>query len=95
MLRLFIFVLLLASCGTSTTKLTSKGKDVEILSAQPKSECSMVGKVVGENLEGSVELARNHARNLAAALGATALWIEQEVPNGNKVKVHASAYQCE
>ena len=95
MVKLFILGLVLASCGTSKTKLSSKAKDVEILTHQPKGECSMVAKVVGVNKQGSAELARNHARNLAAQAGGNAIWIEQEVPNGSDVKVHASAYECE
>jgi hypothetical protein len=55
----------------------------------------VVGKVVGENDQGSVDLARNHARNLGAKLGANGLFIDQEVPNGASVKVYATAYQCE
>jgi hypothetical protein len=39
-------------------------------------------------------LATNHALNQAAELKGTGIVVNQEVPNGNKRAVHATAYQC-
>lgn len=95
LMSLVVLMFAVACSSTSKTILSSKAKDVEILVNRPGPECQVVGKIVGENEQGSVELARNHARNQSAKLDATAMLINQEVPNGNSVKVYATAYQCE
>lgn len=92
---LLLSTLILVSCGTSKTKLTDNGKEVQMFANKPGQECSVVGKVVGENSQGSPDLARNHARNLAGKLGANGIFINQEVPNGGVIRVYATAYQCE
>lgn len=86
---------LLAACSSNPGGLSDDAKDVAVLEAKPGPECHVMGKVVGENEQGSADLARNHARNLAARLRANALFITQEVPNGQKVQVFATVYQCE
>lgn len=95
LIALATLALTLAACSTSKTALTDSGKEVQIFPNKPGQECSVVGKVVGENEQGSPDLARNHARNLAAKLGANGVFINQEVPNGGMIKVYATAYQCE
>ncbi|MBY0516825.1 MAG: DUF4156 domain-containing protein [Bacteriovoracaceae bacterium] len=91
---MFLLVVLTA-CSSSPGNLTDLGKEVQILDSKPGSECSVVGKVVGENEQGSIDLARNHARNLGGKLKANSIFINQEVPNGQKYQVFATAYQCE
>ena len=86
---------LLSACSSSPGVLSDDGKEVQVLANKPGDECNVVGKVVGENEQGSPELARNHARNLAAQMNGTAIFINQEVPNGAKIQVFATAYQCE
>lgn len=71
------------------------GKEVQLLANKPGDECSVVGKVLGESEQGSPEMARNHARNLAAKVKGNALFINQEVPNGAKIQVFGTAYHCE
>ena len=92
---LLAVTLTLVSCAASKTKLTDNGKEVQMFPNVPGQECAVVGKVVGENNQGSPDLARNHARNLAAKLGANGIFINQEVPNGGVIRVFATAYQCE
>lgn len=88
-------VVLLGACSSNPAGLTDDAKDVAVLDAKPGPECHVMGKVVGENDQGSADLARNHARNLAAKLRANALFVTQEVPNGQRVQVFATVYQCE
>jgi hypothetical protein len=90
-----ILSVLVIACSSSPSTLTDEGKKVEVFDTKPGSECSVVGKVVGINEQGSADMARNHARNLAANLRGNALFITQEVPNGQKVQVYATAYDCE
>ena len=93
---LFVSTLsLLSACSSSPGVLSDEAKEVQVLPNKPGEECNVVGKVMGENAQGSVELARNHARNLAAKLKANGIFINQEVPNGSKIQVFATAYQCE
>ncbi len=91
------YVLLLASvlaCSSSNpNKLSNKAKDLEVYGTKPS--CSVVGKVVGFDKMGSREIALNHALNQAAELSATGIFVNQEVPNGSKMQVFATAYQCE
>lgn len=91
---LIVLLLIVTSCSTSKTKLDSRGKEVEVLSTKPGSGCSVVNKVVGENDNGSVDLARNHARNLAGKAGGNAITFDEEIMNGQKWRVHATAYEC-
>lgn len=94
-LILLVVLMSLAACSSNPAALSDDGKEVQVLDSKPGTECSVVGKVVGENGQGSADLARNHARNLAGKLRANALFITQEVPNGQKVQIFATAYQCE
>jgi len=85
---------LFASCSTSKTKLSSGGKLVKTLQYKKNDNCNVVNKVVGENDIGSEELAKNHARNLAAKSDGNAIYFDETVANGNKIRVHATAYAC-
>ncbi len=92
-MKYLILISLVMACS-SEQKLSNKAKDLEVYPNKPAS-CSVVGKVVGIDKAGSKELALNHALNQAADLGASGIFINQEVPNGNKMQVYATAYQCE
>ena len=82
------------SCSTSKTKLSKKGMEVEVLSNKPGGQCSVVEKVIGVNDKGSVELARNHARNLIGNAGGNAITFDEEVMNGNSWRVHSTGFYC-
>ena len=95
-LKLFsLSLIVLVGCSSAPGILTDAGKQVEVFINKPGSECSVIGKVVGDNDKGSMDLARNHARNLAGKMKANALFINQEVPNGQNAQVFATAYYCE
>lgn len=87
-------ILILASCSSNPGQLTEKAKSLEVFPNKP-TDCRVVGRVVGLDKNGSKELATNHALNQAADLKATGIFVNQEVPNGNKMNVHATAYQCD
>lgn len=87
-------LLLLAACSSSSQKLSDKAKNIEVVPTKPQG-CSVVGKIVGLNEAGSKDLALNHALNQAADIGATSLFVDQEVPNGKVMKVFATAFLCE
>lgn len=89
----FLVLTLMVSCSTSY-QLNEESRKIEILSSAPK-DCVVVGKVQGLHKEGSMDLARNQAINEASKLGATAVVINQEVPNGKKNEVFATAYKCD
>lgn len=93
-LSFIIAILFVASCSTSKTKLTDSAKNVRILTSQRNTDCNTVDKITGINNKGSVELAKNHARNLAARADGNAVYFEQVVHNGSEVQVHATAYDC-
>lgn len=85
---------ILFSCAVSKTKLSDDGSKVKILASNKNPECHVLDKVIGENEKGSDELAKNHARNLAANLDGDAIYIDDMVNNANMVKVYATVYQC-
>jgi hypothetical protein len=90
-----LLVLVFTACSSGpTTKLSSKGKNVQIIEGKPESDCEIVGKVVGENGFGSVDVARNDARNKVGDLDGNWILIKEEVPTGNAWKVHALGYKC-
>lgn len=90
----YLFPLLMLAACASKTQLTDKAKGLEVYATKP-TDCRVQGRVVGESEEGSKELALNHALNQAADLNASGIFVNQEVPNGKKMAVHATAYQCE
>jgi hypothetical protein len=89
-----LILLALVSCSTSKTKLSKKGMRVEVLTNKPGKQCSVVEKVIGVNDKGSVELARNHARNLIGNSGGNAITFDEEIMNGNSWRVHSTGYHC-
>jgi hypothetical protein len=87
-------LVVLVSCGAAKIKLSSHGEKVEVLKRQPGKECSVLAKVIGENDDGSVDLAQNHARNLVGNKGANAIYFDEEVSNGNSYRIHSTGYAC-
>ncbi len=85
-------LLLLASCATPHT-LTSEAMKVNVAKNKQES-CSVVGKFQGMHEEGSVDLARNQAINMAADKGAKDIYFDEEINNGSKWVVHAIGYIC-
>ena len=93
-MKYLIPVLMLAACSSNPTQLSSKAQELEVFGTKP-TDCKVVGKVVGTTEEGSKELALNHALNQAADKGASGIFVNQEVPNGKFMTVHATAYKCD
>lgn len=87
-------LLIIAACSSGPVQLTEKAKELEVYGNKPK-DCRVAGRVVGVDKSGSKELALNHALNQAAEINATGVFVNQEVPNGSVMNVHATAYQCE
>lgn len=90
----YLILAMLVSCAVSKTKLSDDGKKVKVLGQKNNPDCQVIDKVVGENEKGLDELAKNHARNLAAELDGDSLFFDELVSNGNIVKAHATVYQC-
>ncbi|MBD64933.1 MAG: hypothetical protein CME62_06980 [Halobacteriovoraceae bacterium] len=86
---------LIVSCAVSKTKLSDEGREVKILPDKNNPNCHVVDTLVAENEQGSDELARNYARNLAADKGGDALLINQVVSNGKKIRVYGTVYHCD
>jgi Tfp pilus assembly ATPase PilU len=93
-MKYLIPMFLLVACSSNPTQLTEKAKNLEVYATKP-ADCRVAGRVVGVDKAGSKELALNHALNQAADLKASGIFVNQEVPNGNVMNVHATAYQCE
>ncbi len=94
-MKSFILLAILVGCSSGPSgKLTEKAKELEVYGTKP-ANCNVVGKVVGVDKMGSKDLAQNHALNQSADLGATGMFVDQTVPNGKKMQVFATAYQCE
>lgn len=87
-----ILLLSLYSCGTSHT-LSDEASNINVAKNRPKN-CSVVGKFKGTHKEGSVELARNQARNMASKKGATDSYFDEEINNGSSWVVHATGFMC-
>ncbi len=90
-----LILLFIVSACSSTAQLSDDAKNIEVLVNKPGQGCNTVGKVVGTDDMGSKELALNKALNQAAKLNATALHVNQEVPNGKKMMVYGTAYKCD
>ncbi len=93
-MKYLIFMIMLAACSSNPTQLTDKARELEVYPAKP-TDCRVAGRVVGVDEKGSKELALNHALNQAADLKASGIFVNQEVPNGSVMNVHATAYQCD
>ncbi len=92
-MKWLVVLLVLVGCS-SNSQLSNDGKKVKVFGSKPDSDCEVVGKVVGLNEEGSVELARNHARNLVADEDGNAIVFDEEVANGSVFKVYSTGYRC-
>ena len=93
-MKYLIPMIMLAACASNPGQLTEKAKNLEVYATKP-ADCRVQGRVVGTDKTGSKELALNHALNEAAELKATGIFVNQEVPNGSVMNVHATAYQCD
>ena len=92
-MKYLLFTFFLTSCSSVPEQLTEKGKNVEIYAQNP-SNCRVTGRIVGVDKKGSKELALNQALNEAAKLGSNGIFVNQEIPNGSVMSVHATAYNC-
>jgi hypothetical protein len=90
----YLLFFLMIACSSPKGALTNKARELEIYAVKP-TQCQVVGKIIGQNSDGSTELATNDALNQAAKLDATGIFVNQEVPNGILRAVHATAYKCD
>jgi hypothetical protein len=93
-MKYLFFILVFASCSTVPEQISEEGKKIEIYAQKP-SDCRVTGRIVGVNKKGSKELALNQAINEAAKLGSSGIFVNQEIPNGPVMTVHATAYSCD
>lgn len=93
-MKYLVMLSFVVACASKPEQLSEKAKNLEVYVNKP-ANCNVVGKVVGENDIGSKELALNKVLNQAAELGATGVHVNQEVPNGKKIIVYGTAYQCD
>lgn len=91
---ILIFILFVAACSSKSGQLTDKAKELEVYGTKP-GDCRVVGRVIGVDQQSSKEIALNDALNQAADLKATGIFVNQEVPNGKVMNIHATAYQCD
>lgn len=92
-MKYLILTFFLVACSSRSTQLSNKAKDLEVYATKP-TDCRVMGRVIGVDLNSSKELALNDALNQAADLKATGVFVNQEVPNGAAMNVHATAYDC-
>ncbi len=90
--KITLLITLLVGCS-SIHELSSAANDVEVQKNIPKG-CTVVGKMTGTHKEGSIDLARNMARNLAADKGANQIYFGEEFSNGGTWTVIGTAYKC-
>ncbi len=93
-MKYLIMISLVVACSSRSEQLSDKAKDIEVHQTKP-TQCRVIAKVEGLNEQGSKELALNDALNQAAEKGANGLFVNQEVPNGNKISIFATAYDCD
>lgn len=93
-MKYLVLMIMLAACSSKPVQLTDKARGLEVYPTKP-ADCRVAGRVVGVDEKGSKELALNHALNQAADLNASGIFVNQEVPNGSVMNVHATAYQCD
>ena len=90
---LLIGLVFLAACASNSHKLSKDAEQVKVLMRKSK-DCPVMGKYKGVHEKGSVEMARNQARNLAANDGANSIFFDEEFSNGGIWTVWAIAYRC-
>lgn len=94
-LLIAFFLLVLSSCArVSKTELSDEGKALHLITDRPSDECRMTGFYEGINEQGSLELARIHARNLAARDRADSIKFNESIKNGAEWRVIATGYRC-
>lgn len=93
-MKYLLVIAFITACTSNKHQLTDKAREMEVYSSKP-TNCIAMDKVIGMHDKGSKDLALNDALNQAASLGATGVFVNQEVPNGSKMAVHATSYKCE
>ena len=89
------FFLTMTGCaGVSKTNLGPEGEALALITDRPHDSCRVTGFYEGINEQGSLELARVHARNLAARAGANSIKFNESIKNGPEWRVKATGYQC-
>lgn len=86
------FLSILFGCATGH-QLTPEAQNIEVVKSKPHG-CVAVAKVKGIHKEGSLDLAKNMARNLAAKKGATKVYFSETYSNGSTWTAIAEAFQC-
>ena len=94
-LLLAVVLVSFVNCASNPNQLTEAGKKVQIIAGKkPMEGCEVVDKLIGENDINSIQAATNKVRNMAASKGANYVLVEDEILNGSKAKVVATAYSC-
>jgi hypothetical protein len=88
---LFVFLL---GCSQMGVDLSKEAQEIEVLGHRPEG-CRAIGKFIGKDDSGTKELALNSALNDAAKNEATAVVVNQEIPNGKEIVVHVTGYKCD
>jgi uncharacterized protein YbjQ (UPF0145 family) len=94
-MKYLVLFLVIYGCAGDPTRKPERAESIQIFTVRPAMACEVIGKVKGIDRQGSRELALNRAIQAARKLGATGIVINQEVPNGPVITVHATAYNCE
>jgi hypothetical protein len=93
-ITIFFTVAIFTSCAVSEKKLSKDGLKIRVLSQKSETDCNVIERVIGKNENGSDELAKNHAKNLAASIDGNAIFFNDMVSNGNAIEAHATVYNC-
>jgi hypothetical protein len=95
-MKFIIIIGLLSSligCASTPGKLTKDGARIKLVQHKP-TKCQLIDQVEGRSDIGSPELAINHAKNLAAELGANQIYVKEEISNGKIRRAISLAYIC-
>ena len=89
-----LVVIALTGCSSNPGVLTEYGKKVEIVLPAKVSNCDIIGKVIGENKDGSLEMAKIDLRNRASRMSSDSVVVKEVVQNGSHFLINALAYKC-
>lgn len=89
---LICFLIFTHACSTSHS-LSSKAQRVKVIYRKPKN-CTVTGRFKGVHEEGSLDLAKNQARNMASKKDSNAIFFDEEFSNGQIWTAVGIGYKC-
>lgn len=88
-----VFILIFTLACSTSHSLSSEAQEVKVIYRKPKN-CTVTGRFKGVHEKGSLDLAKNQARNMASKKDSNAIFFDEEFSNGQTWTAVGIGYKC-